>query len=63
MAEKATYLGDGAYVVYDGYSFSVRANSHLVEECTDQVFIEPEGIESLYKFYKEVMKDEKNSKS
>lgn len=33
------YLGDGAYLAFDGYGFELRANS--LDSPTDRVYLEP----------------------
>ena len=48
MPEEHTYLGDGAYATFDGYSIIVKANHH--ETPTDQVFLEPSAIRNLIRF-------------
>ena len=52
----ATYLGDGAYAVFDGYGIWLRANSHKEEDCTGQVFLDQVAIKTLVEFDKEVRK-------
>ena len=44
------YLGDGAYVRFDGFGFTVMANSHT--NPTDEVYLEPSAIEALNRFVK-----------
>ena len=44
----ATYLGDGAYVVFDGFSYWLLANSHI--EPTDRVCLEPSVMRNLDAF-------------
>lgn len=49
MSEKIEYLGDGVYAAFDGYQIELRANHH--ETPTDRVFLEPEVMDKLIKFY------------
>jgi hypothetical protein len=53
----AEYLGDGVYVIYDGYGIWLHADSH--EFPTDRIYLEPEVLEKLNNFAKEVEKWEK----
>lgn len=46
------YLGDGAYVIFDGYSYVLRANHHEQSKCTDQVYLEPDVMQNLIQFVK-----------
>jgi len=50
----ASYLGDGVYALFDGYGIWLHANDHL--NPTDKVYLEPEVLESLNRFAKEVIK-------
>ena len=44
----ATYLGDGVYVIYDGFGIWLHANHH--EYPTDRVYLEPEMLPRLMDF-------------
>lgn len=48
----ASYLGDGVYAIFDGYGIWLHANSH--SNPTDKVFLEPQVLEALINFNKEV---------
>lgn len=37
---KWDYIGDGVYVVFDGYGFWLHANSH--DNPTDRIYLEPQ---------------------
>ena len=45
--EKAIHLGDGAYAIFDGFGVMLRANSHKREDCTGEVYLEPETLKAL----------------
>lgn len=42
------YLGDGAYVVYDGLGYTLTAENGV--EVTDTVYLEPEVCDAFIKF-------------
>lgn len=46
------YLGDGVYAIFDGYGIWLHANDH--KNPTDKIYLEPEVIEHLIRFDKEV---------
>jgi hypothetical protein len=56
LTEKATYLGDGVYAVWDGIGLELRANSHKLP--TDTIYLEPEVIFELNTFYQTCKKQE-----
>jgi hypothetical protein len=48
---KAIYLGDGAYATLSGDGdMVITAGSHVIEEASDRVFLEPSGIAKLRAF-------------
>jgi len=50
------YIGDGVYVIWDGFGIELRANSH---DCpTDTIYLEPEVIEKLNAFIKRMKNEE-----
>jgi hypothetical protein len=51
---ETTYLGDGAYVEWTGYSFCIYTTNGM--ERTNEVFLEPAHLENLYLFKNEIMK-------
>ena len=51
------YMGDGVYVVFDGYGIELRANDH--KNPTDTIYLEPEVFKNLVNFDKK-MKEYKN---
>ena len=48
MPDKSTYLGDGLYAEYDGYSIWLKANHH--KHPTDKVCLEPAVLVSFIRF-------------
>jgi len=46
--DRSTYIGDGVYAEYDGYGIWLKANIPT----TDEIYLEPEVIKALNKFYK-----------
>ena len=56
MIEDKVYLGDGAYVSWDGYAFTLTAENGI--KATDTIVLEPEYINELFKFYQKKMKGE-----
>lgn len=46
----ATYLGDGLYAIFDGFSIWLHANSH--DDPTDRVCLEPKVFKALIEFEK-----------
>jgi len=53
MMKVQTYLGDGAYVTFDGYGFMLTANHHDEYLATDKVYLEPQCIGRLVAFQQE----------
>ena len=47
----AAYLGDGVYAIYDGYGVWLHANDH--RSPTDRIYLEPEVLGGLTKFFVE----------
>lgn len=52
----ASYLGDGVYAIFDGFGIWLHANDH--EHPTDRVYLEPNVLESLVEFNKDVRRKE-----
>ena len=48
----ASYLGDGVYAIFDGFGIWLHANDH--KNPTDRIYLEPEVLESLERFVKEL---------
>ena len=48
MKEQEDYLGDGVYVIFDGYGIQLRAND--ARHPTDTIYLEPEVLEALNRF-------------
>ena len=48
--ENMEYLGDGAYVEFDGFAYILKANHHLDEKCTDRIVLEPQVLAALNRF-------------
>jgi len=53
-SEHMTYLGDGAYAIFDGEGIWLHANDH--KNPTDRVYLEPSVLNSLLRFVKHVFK-------
>lgn len=49
------YIGDGVYVVYDGFGFILKANDF--ENPSDSIYLEPEVLKKLNEFVAKI-KDE-----
>lgn len=50
---KSTYLGDGAYVEWTGYSFVVYTSNGI--ERTNEVYLEADAIAKLIEFAQSVV--------
>lgn len=50
------YIGDGVYVVYDGYGVELRANDP--DQPSDTIYLEPYVLESLNRFYERMTENE-----
>ena len=51
--EEWEYIGDGVYVMHDGWGMWLHANSH---DCpTDRIYLEPEVFEALKNFQKKIV--------
>jgi len=48
----ASYLGDGVYAIFDGFGIWLHTNHH--EHPTDRVYLEPQVLQGLLAFDKEV---------
>jgi len=46
--EKKTYLGDGAYVEFDGFGLWITTENGLTT--TNRIYLEPSVLESLIRF-------------
>lgn len=44
------YLGDGAYVEWNGWAFIITTNNGI--ESTNEIYLEPEHIAALIRFAK-----------
>ena len=53
------YLGDGAYVEFDGFNIILKANHH--EFPTDKVYLEPQVLENFLNFIKRIKNETNNS--
>lgn len=47
-SKKQDYLGDGVYVEFDGFGFTLKANDHL--HPTDTIYLDPCVISQLNLF-------------
>lgn len=59
--ELHSYLGDGVYAFFDGYSIRLRTGDHRDNEFDQEIFLEPEVLYSLNKFYERVKQSKKES--
>uniref|UniRef100_A0A6H1ZDI7 Uncharacterized protein n=1 Tax=viral metagenome TaxID=1070528 RepID=A0A6H1ZDI7_9ZZZZ len=61
----ASYLGDGVYVIHDGYGIWLHANDH--KNPTDKIYLEPSVLEGLNNFNREciqlIEKEEKGERN
>lgn len=48
MNPNEDYLGNGAYVEFDGFGIELKANDHL--NPTDRIYLEPSVWEALKRF-------------
>jgi len=62
MPSVQDYLGDGAYVEYDGFGYILRANHHTDALCTDRIYLEPSALQSLIDFKNRIIKFKEPSK-
>ena len=46
--QEQDYIGDGVYVLFDGYGIWLHANNH--EYPSDRIYIEPNVLEALNRF-------------
>jgi len=49
MIDNPIYLGEGVYAFWDGFQIKLMANHH--ETPTDTVFVEPQVLEALNKWF------------
>ncbi len=49
-AQKKEYIGDGVYVIFDGFGFWLHTND--LENPSDRIYLEPTVLESLNRFAK-----------
>jgi hypothetical protein len=47
-----SYLGDGVYASFDGYGIRLMANG-VNESATDNIYLEPEVMEELIRYYQD----------
>ena len=52
----ATHLGDSVYAIFDGFGIWLHANDH--KNPTDRVYLEPDILDGLIRFNKEVRSEE-----
>ncbi len=52
MSEKNIYIGDGVYANFDGFGIWLRTGNHQENLCDNQIYLEPDIVESLYAFFK-----------
>lgn len=52
MIPSKRYLGDGAYVAFDGFAFVLTAENGI--RATDRIVLEPEVFHALTQFVDEV---------
>ena len=45
------YLGDGVYIMYDGFSVWLRTASHKDREFTNEICLEPSVLSAINAFY------------
>lgn len=57
--ENHCYLGDGVYAFFDGYAIRLRTGDHNVFD--QEIFLEPEVLSSLNKFYERAKQSKKES--
>jgi hypothetical protein len=50
------YLGDGVYAVWDDFGVQLRANDF--NNPTDVIYLEPDVLEALNKFYSQMTEDD-----
>jgi hypothetical protein len=50
------YIGDGVYAKFDGFGVWLLANDHL--NPTDKVYLEPEVLNALNRFVKQLNKED-----
>lgn len=57
--ENHCYLGDGVYAFFDGYAIRLRTGDHRDNEFDQEIFLEPEVLSSLNKFYERAKQSKK----
>jgi hypothetical protein len=57
----AQYIGDGVYATWDGFQITLMANSR--ENPTDVIYLEPEVLEALNKFYQLCTKGQEDGRA
>ena len=50
MSNNITYLGDSVYAEYDGYGIWLRTDHHEEYQATNNIYLEPELMQSLVNF-------------
>lgn len=53
--ENHSYIGDGVYAFFDGYGIRLRTGDHRDGRYDDEIYIEPDVLHSLNKFYERQM--------
>ena len=48
------YIGDAVYMKSDGNSIILRTSSHEDDEYTNEIYLEPEVMESLLSLYEKL---------
>jgi len=50
MAVLREYLGDGVYVAYSGYGYTLTTGSHIYDEADNIIELEPQVLDALMRF-------------
>lgn len=50
------YIGDGVYAFFDGYGIWLRTGNHEELLCDDKIYLEPDVLDSINRFYERVSK-------
>jgi len=50
----ASYLGDGVYAIYDGFGIWLRTGDHREEYATNNIYFEPQVVDSFNLFIKQL---------
>lgn len=49
--ENHEYIGDGVYAEFDGFGIWLRTGDHRDDYCDNKVYLEPDVLDSLNRFY------------